>query len=134
MAVRVSSPVLIGRARELERLDAAIEAARRGDSRIVTLAGEAGVGKTRLVSELASRADALGMTTLVGGCIDLHEGSLPYAPVVEALRGFIRHGDPDEVADVIGPTSPVEYEAWSGTRSRSRRSERGPASRRCITS
>src|SRR6266540_4004484 len=48
--------------------------------------GEAGVGKTRLVSELLARARAHGALTLVGGCLDVGEGVVAYAPMVEALR------------------------------------------------
>ena len=102
MAARVSSPVLIGRSSELDRLRAALGAAQRGHSRAVVIAGEAGVGKTRLVSELADLARTDGLLVLAGGCIDLGEGSLPYAPVIEALRGYVRRADPDELDAVVG--------------------------------
>ena len=49
MAVRVSSPVLVGRAAESERMRAALETRASGRSRALLIAGEAGVGKTRLV-------------------------------------------------------------------------------------
>ena len=39
---------------------------------------------------------------LSGGCIDLGEGSLPYAPVIEAFRGFVRRASPDELDAVVG--------------------------------
>ena len=54
----------------------------------MVLAGEASVGKTRLVTELAGEAAANGVLTLVGGCLDVGDGTLPYAPVVEALRSL----------------------------------------------
>jgi DNA-binding CsgD family transcriptional regulator/tetratricopeptide (TPR) repeat protein len=48
--------------------------------------GEAGVGKTRLVTELVARARAEGVRTLVGGCASVGGRALPFAPFAEALR------------------------------------------------
>ena len=50
------------------------------------MAGEAGIGKTRLASELARRAREAGVEVLVGRSIDLVGTELPYQPLVEALR------------------------------------------------
>jgi predicted ATPase len=58
MAARVSSPRLVGRAEELARLAAALDRAAAGDPAAVLVAGEAGVGKTRLLPELGE-ADRL---------------------------------------------------------------------------
>src|SRR5207249_6155766 len=52
--------------------------------RIVLVAGEPGIGKTRLVSELARRAQTDGAIVLLGRCFE--ETGAPYAPFVEALR------------------------------------------------
>ena len=60
VATRVSSPVLIGRSVEFERLRAALRGAREGRSSAIVVAGEAGVGKTRLVSDFADFADRDG--------------------------------------------------------------------------
>jgi hypothetical protein len=57
---RVSSPVL--------------ERAAAGRPAIVVVAGEAGVGKSRLVGELLRDADGLGAVALTGGCLDVGEG------------------------------------------------------------
>ena len=54
------------------------------------LGGEAGVGKTRLVEELGSRAADRGAAVLAGGCLDVEEGRLPFGPFAEALRGHVR--------------------------------------------
>ena len=102
MATRVSSPVLIGRVDELGRLGAALRRAVDGQSSAILVAGEAGVGKTRLVSELAELARAEGAEVLQGGCILLGEGALPYAPVVEALRGLVRRTPATEIDSVFG--------------------------------
>lgn len=77
---------LVGRSRELERLEAALAGAAAGRGSTVLVAGEAGIGKTRLASEFAERARAGGATVLVGRCIDLVGTGLPYLPLVEALR------------------------------------------------
>ena len=106
MAVRVSSPVLVGRATELDRLLELVAGLRSGASRSVVVAGEAGVGKTRLVSEFAERARDEVCIVLAGGCVELGDGALPYAPVVEALRGLVRRGDIDDVDAILGPARP----------------------------
>jgi DNA-binding CsgD family transcriptional regulator/tetratricopeptide (TPR) repeat protein len=66
------------------------------------VAGEAGVGKTRLVAELVGQAGELGAVTLSGGCLDVGEGVLAYAPLVEALRPLAVALDPDELDRVLG--------------------------------
>ena len=77
---------LIGRDEELERLEHALRRAQSGVGSAVLVAGEAGMGKTRLASELATRARAAGFEVLMGRCLDLVGTELPYQPFVEALR------------------------------------------------
>ena len=102
MAVRVSSPVLIGRSSELERLRGALHAAYAGQGSAFLIAGEAGVGKTRLVAEVVDLAVADGTVVLLGGCIDLGDGAIAYAPIAEALRGLVRRLDPAELDRLLG--------------------------------
>ncbi len=102
MASRVSSPVLIGRSDELGRLQAALELTHEGRSSATLVAGDAGVGKTRLVAEFAELARGEGAVVLLGGCIDVGDGALPYAPVVEGPRGLVRGAAPDELDAVFG--------------------------------
>lgn len=78
--------VLVGRGRELGELERALDAARAGSGVTVLVAGEAGIGKTRLASELARRARDAGFEVLLGRSIDLVGTELPYQPFVEALR------------------------------------------------
>ena len=54
----------------------------------VVIAGDAGIGKSRLAAEVSGRAAAAGWLLLSAGCVDLAEGSVPYLPLVDALRGF----------------------------------------------
>ena len=81
-----ASEVFVGRVRELEELERALDAAQAGSGATVLVAGEAGIGKTRLASELASRARDAGFEVLLGRSIDLVGTELPYQPFVEALR------------------------------------------------
>jgi DNA-binding CsgD family transcriptional regulator/tetratricopeptide (TPR) repeat protein len=93
---------MVGRVAELTRLEAVVDACRRGERAVAVVGGEAGIGKTRLVTELAERAREVGMEVLVGGCLDLDVGGIPYAPVVEALRDLFARLPEEEVADLLG--------------------------------
>ena len=57
-----------------------------GGSATAVVSGDAGVGKTRLVTELIKRCEAQGALALAGACLDIGDGVLPYAPITEALR------------------------------------------------
>lgn len=76
---------LIGRRAELHRLQAALARAAAGSPRMVMVGGEAGVGKTRLLTEFCARADA---AVLWGSCLPLGDRGLPFAPLVEAVRNL----------------------------------------------
>ena len=78
--------VFVGRARELGQLERALGATQAGSGTTVLVTGEAGIGKTRLASELATRARYAGFQVLLGRSIDLVGTELPYQPFVEALR------------------------------------------------
>jgi class 3 adenylate cyclase len=95
-------PVLIRRDEELGVLEDALLAARRGESRFVVLAGEAGIGKTRLSRELAREARELGCAVLSGGASDA-EVSLPYLPFVEAIGNYLDEQDLDRLREALGP-------------------------------
>ncbi len=85
----------IGRTIELARLDDLLARAISGRPELVLVAGDAGVGKTRLTEELRYRAESAGASALVGGCLDLEDGRLPLEPFIEALRpglGIINDG------------------------------------------
>jgi tetratricopeptide (TPR) repeat protein len=85
-------PVTVGREREMRRLTDAIRAVRGGDSRVVVLAGDAGLGKTRLAVDLRQAATELGMATMWGGCSEA-ELSLPYLPFLEAVGNHLSQAD-----------------------------------------
>src|SRR2546430_17141434 len=93
---RVGCPVLIGREIELTDLEDALLAANRGDGQIVLLAGGAGVGKSRLATEVQRRAVKIGITVLSGGCSEA-DLALPYLPFLEALGNYLTAVDLDTV-------------------------------------
>src|SRR5947209_15046459 len=102
MPVDVVSPVLVGRARELERLRAAVARTTAGEPSVVLVGGEAGVGKSRLLEGAFGRSTA-DVRVLTGGCIELGGEGLPLVPLVEALRTLTRVMDPDELDRFLGP-------------------------------
>jgi DNA-binding CsgD family transcriptional regulator len=102
MVRRVASPKFIGRRAELVRIADGLRAARQGQPSVYVVGGEAGVGKTRFVEEAAEQARAAGFRVLSGGCIALAEGTLPYAPIVEALRGLPGEFSPSALDALLG--------------------------------
>jgi ATP/maltotriose-dependent transcriptional regulator MalT len=90
----VSSRRFVGRRPQLAELLRALGEAERSRFWLTLIAGESGVGKTRLVGELGDRARERGARVLTGESVELAEGELPYAPIVSALRPLIRSGDP----------------------------------------
>ena len=87
----------VGRGEELARLLAALEQAEQGQPAIVLVTGDAGVGKTRLLAELADQARRQGAQVLVGGCLEVGDVGLPYVPLLAALRGFAAEADNEEL-------------------------------------
>ena len=75
---------LVGREAELARILSALEATIDGDSRLVLVSGEAGVGKTRLAQEVLSHTRARRLRAIVGRCFEQHT-SVPFFPFTEAL-------------------------------------------------
>jgi ATP/maltotriose-dependent transcriptional regulator MalT len=94
VANRVSASQLIGRAGELAELMAAFDEAAAGAASLAFLAGESGVGKSRLLHTFIERAAERGGCALGGECVELGRDELPYAPLVAALRGLLRERDP----------------------------------------
>ena len=76
-----------------------IDAAASGTAGSVLLSADAGVGKTRVLSEVIARATERGLLTMVGHCIDLGDAGLPYLPFSEAF-GRLAAEAPDLVASI----------------------------------
>ncbi|GAA3427473.1 helix-turn-helix transcriptional regulator [Streptosporangium sandarakinum] len=89
VAERVVSPVFIGRGEELSALAAALDTAVGQGPAVALVAGEAGIGKSRLLAEFA-RSLGPGVRVVEGACAELGSDGLPYAPFVTVLRRLIR--------------------------------------------
>src|SRR6476659_3795781 len=89
VAARMTSSRMIGRTAELAELEAALSDAAAGRPSLFFVAGESGVGKTRILDEAARRAKSAGGRLLSGDCVELGEGALPYAPIVAALTRLL---------------------------------------------
>jgi DNA-binding CsgD family transcriptional regulator/tetratricopeptide (TPR) repeat protein/Mrp family chromosome partitioning ATPase len=81
----VSLGRLVGRTAELGRLLDQLDAAASGRPVVTLISGDAGVGKTRLVTELAAKARERGFAVLSGRCAELGD-AVPYLPLADALR------------------------------------------------
>ena len=99
---RVSSPIFVGRTAELDRLCRALDRASARQPSVVLIAGEAGIGKTRLVTEFSLRAREGGARVLIGGSMQVGETGLPYAPIVGALRPLLRSLPAERLDDLLG--------------------------------
>jgi predicted ATPase len=86
----------VGRADELGAFDRALDEVDQGRAAAIELVGEPGIGKTRLLAEFASRADALGRLVLSGSASEL-EGDLPFSVFVDALDEYLRGLDPSRL-------------------------------------
>ena len=102
----------VGRDKELSAMDRTWQRVRTGSRHVLLIAGEPGIGKTRLIGEFARRCLSTPATTLVGHCDE--EALTPYQPFIEALTQLLenftdaelaeqmRHGDlAPEIARVI---------------------------------
>lgn len=86
-SISVGSPTLIGRAGQLALLTDLLAQACEGQGRVALIAGEAGIGKSRLIAEVAALAAARGARSLQGRCFE-QDRALPYAPLIDWLRAF----------------------------------------------
>ncbi len=93
------SSVLVGRAAEVSAL---VEAVGDAGTQTVLIAGEAGIGKSRLVGEFTERL-AAGTLVLLGRCPELGTGGVAYAPFLTVLRGLVRQLGAEAVATLLPP-------------------------------
>lgn len=93
----------VGRERERELLAGRLVAAREGVGGLVLIAGEPGIGKTRLAAEVCAQVDDL--TVLIGGC---HDGDVvPYAPFAEAITDWVRRTPVASMSAALGHDAAV---------------------------
>jgi DNA-binding CsgD family transcriptional regulator len=99
MVELVGAP-MVGRAAELGELDAAFAAALGGRFGVVLVRGEPGIGKTRLVEELAR--SAAQRAVVAWGRVDEDEGAPPYWPWTQLLGAVLAAADPEAAAAAVG--------------------------------
>ena len=104
---------LVGRAEELSSLDRVLAEVDQGRSAATLLVGEPGIGKTRLLAEVAARADARGHLVLSGSASEL-ERDLPFSVFVDALDEYVRGLGPEP----LQRASTTTFAASSRTSSR----------------
>jgi len=83
-----------------------LERSEQGRPAVALVAGAAGVGKTRLLAELTSRAEGRGARVLVGGCMEAGNVGLPYVPFVDAFRDLGARPEEAELAGELVGTVP----------------------------
>ena len=100
-ALKASRGVFVGREGELEELLGGLDAALSGRGGLYLLVGEPGIGKSRLGEELIRSARSRGFHVLVGRCWEAG-GAPAYWPWVQALRGYVRECETDELRAQLG--------------------------------
>ncbi|WP_290650733.1 BREX system ATP-binding domain-containing protein [Aquisalimonas sp.] len=101
-SLRGLSQLFVGREREMEELRAALDTCLGGRDQLVLVAGEAGIGKTRIAERLAEEASLRGLTVLWGRSLEERAGP-PYWPWVQILRALIGVSDAERVREEMGP-------------------------------
>ncbi|MGK2936178.1 MAG: helix-turn-helix transcriptional regulator [Gemmatimonadaceae bacterium] len=98
MPPRLSSDAMpmVGRAADLAALSALLKAAADGQASAVFVAGEGGVGKTRLVEAVADRASKMGFTVAMGRAYPVETG-VPYAAFADALVPVLQAMEPSQL-------------------------------------
>lgn len=83
-------------------LETAINDAVSGRGRVIMLAGEPGIGKTRTARELFASAERRGFCLLWGWCYE-HQGAPPYWPWLQSLRAYIESAESGQLRQELGP-------------------------------
>jgi DNA-binding CsgD family transcriptional regulator len=96
-------PVLIGRENDLQLLDRLVMQSCEKNGQIALIAGEAGIGKSRMVREIKVRAPQ-GTVILEGQCFQT-DSALPYAPLLDLFRNFFATHARDEIARVMASSA-----------------------------
>jgi predicted ATPase len=100
----LAEPVLVGRERELEELSRDLQTAMEGRGRTIFISAEAGIGKTRLVTEFLNSVKEENITKLSGWC--LFKAGVPYFPFIEAFSNYY------STASEKGSKEEAELNSW----------------------
>lgn len=97
------SPVLVGRTPYVDLLERVIHDVRSQQGQTVLLAGEAGIGKSRLVKEARTHAERQGFLVVQGNCFE-PDRALPFAPLLDLLRPLLASHSDEQIADYWEPS------------------------------
>ncbi len=103
----VVCPILIGREPYLVVLNRVARDVAAGNGQIISIAGEAGIGKSRLVSEIKRYNEANGgaLQVVQGNCFE-PDASMPYAPILDLIRTCISARSEEELTACVGIDGP----------------------------
>lgn len=104
LAPNVPTP-FIGRLEERTHLIELAERVKKASGSLVLIAGEAGVGKTRLTEEVAQEVRRLGLLVTLGHCQEM-EGAPPYLPLIEQINHAARIVNPEALREALGDSAP----------------------------
>lgn len=97
----VVCPIVVGRDQALDALGGWLDRARSGRGQTALVAGEAGIGKSRLVAEARTRARRQGFLVVEGRCFE-QDRALPYAPFVDLLQTHLTGCSAEEIGGELG--------------------------------
>ncbi len=100
----VICPVLVGREAALDTARAVVDAARGGAGGVLLVAGEAGIGKSRLLREIAREARDRGFVLLKGACFEADRAA-PYAPLLDLVWEYARSASSAAAAHALAPAA-----------------------------
>ncbi len=100
----VICPVLVGRQGAINAAHATLDRARSGSGAILLVAGEAGIGKSRVLRETADAARESGFMVLQGACFEA-DRAVPFSPLLDVVRGLSVTASPAAVAHTFAPAS-----------------------------
>jgi hypothetical protein len=102
----LASSQFVGRHREMELLNAALDQASYGHGRLVMLVGEPGIGKTRTAQEFVDQARAAGAQALWGWCYE-DQGAPPYWPWIQPIRQLVQQAQREQLQAWMGRARPA---------------------------
>lgn len=101
MVAPAVSPAMVGRQSQIDELRSALDETDRGHCVTALVGGEAGAGKTRLVTEFAATLPE-DVCTVTGLCVELGSDGVAYAPIAGVMRALVAEFGADQVLDWAG--------------------------------